>query len=210
MRRARGRVLAADQTSRVDLPPFDKSAIDGYAILTGDERESYRLLGTVAAGQAGALTLSSGTTVKVMTGAPVPAGAARVVMQEQTEERDGVVSIVRRGGAVNICRMGEDVRRGDVILKAGARVEALEIANLVACGITELEVVRPVRLAIISTGNEIVGPPRRARARQDHRHQPPLARSTGRCPRARGGERRADWRRPGRDGAGDPGRRGRG
>jgi molybdopterin molybdotransferase len=159
VRDARGRVLAADQASRLDLPPFDKSAMDGYAILPDDERTSYRLLGTVAAGQAAAPALSAGTTVKVMTGAPVPAGAGRVVMQEDVEEKDGVVSIARQGGGVNICRMGEDVRRGDVIMSAGKRLDALEIANLVASGITEVEVVRPVRVAIISTGDEIVEHP---------------------------------------------------
>ena len=156
VRRARGRVVAADQASRVDLPPFDKSAMDGYAVLAGDESTSYRVLGTTAAGQAAGFTLSSGTAVKVMTGAPVPAGAGRVVMQEHAEERDGAVSFSRVGGAVNICRMGEDVRRDEVILKAGARLGPLEIANLIACGISEVEVARPVRLAIISTGNEIV------------------------------------------------------
>jgi molybdopterin molybdotransferase len=159
VRRARGHVLATDQTSRVDLPPFDKSAMDGYAILPGDEQKTYRLLGTVAAGQAGTLGLSPGSTVKVMTGAPVPAGSGRVVMQEQTEERDGVVTVHKHGGAVNICRMGEDVKRGDVVLRAGKRLGPLEIANLVACGVTQVDVVRPVRLAIISTGNEIVDGP---------------------------------------------------
>jgi molybdopterin molybdotransferase len=156
VRRARGRTLAADQSSRLDLPPFDKSAMDGYAILSGDERESYRLLGTVAAGRAAGFTLAAGTSVKVMTGAPVPQGTGRVIMQEQALERDGVVSITQHGGALNICRMGEDVRRGDVILRAGTRLEALEIANLIACGITQVEVVRPVRLALVSTGDEIV------------------------------------------------------
>lgn len=159
LRHARGRVLAMDQASRLDLPPFDKSAMDGYAILNDDERESYRLLGTVAAGQAAAFTLLAGTAVKVMTGAPVPEGTGRVVMQEQTEERDGTVEIARHDGAVNICWQGEDVRRGDVVLRAGTRLEALEIANLIACGIVEVEVVRPVRLAIISTGDEVVDHP---------------------------------------------------
>lgn len=159
VRRARSRVLGADQISRLDLPPFDKSAMDGYAIVEGDEQESYRLLGTIAAGQSPAHELRAGTTVKVMTGAPVPNGTGRVVMQEHTQERDGLVTILRRTGAVNICRRGEDVRRGDLILKRGTRLGALEIANLVACGITEAEVVRPVRLAILSTGNEIVERP---------------------------------------------------
>lgn len=159
VRRARGRVLATDQVSRVDLPPFDKSAVDGYALLAGDESPSYRLLGTVAAGQSASLSLVAGATVKVMTGAQVPSGTGRVVMQEHTEERDGAVRVVQRSSAVNLCRLGEDVKRGDRVLKAGARLEALEIANLVSCGVTEVDVVRPVRLAIISTGDELVSHP---------------------------------------------------
>jgi molybdopterin molybdotransferase len=159
VRSARGRVLAADQLSRVDLPPFDKSAVDGYALLEGDDSPSYRVLGTVAAGQAASLPLSPGATVKVMTGAQIPAGTGRVVMQEHTQERDGVMSVVQRSAAANLCRLGEDVRRGDVVLKAGARVGPLELANLVSCGVTEVLAVRPVRLAIISTGDELVGHP---------------------------------------------------
>ncbi len=157
--RARGRVVAADVTSRVDLPPFDKAAVDGYAFLPGDQHASYRLLGTVAAGQVAVHQLSAGATVKVMTGAPVPAGAVRVVMQEHTEERDGAVTVVKHDGATNICRAGEDVQRGEVILKAGTRLGALELANLVACGLTEVPVARRVRLALISTGDELVGRP---------------------------------------------------
>lgn len=159
VRRSHGRLLAADQASALDLPPFDKSAMDGYAILADDESESYRVLGTTAAGKAAEFALGIGTTVKVMTGAPVPAGSGRVVMQEHTEEIDGTVKLLKRGAAVNICRQGEDVRRGEVILGAGARLGALEVANLIACGVTEVEVVRPARLAIISTGDEIVESP---------------------------------------------------
>jgi molybdopterin molybdotransferase len=157
--RARGRVLAADQTSRLDLPPFNKSAMDGYAMLADDDRDSYRLLGTVAAGDAGGPALTSGTVVKVMTGAPVPERAGRVVMQEHTEERHGTVALTRRDGAVNICWKGEDVQVGDVIMESGTRLGALEVANLAACGVTEVEVTRPVRLALISTGDEIVEHP---------------------------------------------------
>jgi len=155
VRSAFGRTLAAQQVSRLDLPPFDKAAVDGYALLADDVRPSYRLLGTVAAGQPNRHALVPGTAVKVMTGAPVPAGAGRVVMQEHAEERDGTVTLRRSDRAANVCRAGEDVRQGDVIVRAGMRLGALEIANLVACGVSEVEVVRPVRLAIISTGDEL-------------------------------------------------------
>lgn len=155
-RGALGRHLAGDHHARLDLPPFDKSAMDGYAIPSGDERSTYRLLETVAAGQVGRRALEVGTAVKVMTGAPVPPGTGRVVMQERTEEADGIVKILEIDGPANICRQAEDVRTGDLILSGGARLGPLEIANLVSCGITDLTVHRRARAAVISTGDEIV------------------------------------------------------
>jgi len=157
--RALTRVLRTDVASRVDLPPFNKSAMDGYAILEGDEREEYRLLGTVAAGEVCTFELPPGTTVKVMTGAPVPDGAARVVMIEHTEEQGGMVKVYRHDGKTNICRQAEDVRTGDVVMRAGTTLGPLEIGNLVSCGVTEVEVTRAVRVAVISTGDEIVDDP---------------------------------------------------
>jgi molybdopterin molybdotransferase len=159
VRGAQGRVLTADQCSRLDLPPFDKSAVDGYAILAGGVRDEYKLTATVAAGQPGGAELQPGTTVKVMTGAPVPAGAGKVVMVEHAEEVDGRMRIVQESAAHNICRRAEDMAEGQEVLKAGRRLGALEIANLIGCGVTEVPVARRVRLAIISTGDEIVDDP---------------------------------------------------
>jgi len=159
VREAHGRVLAADQCSRLDLPPFDKSAVDGYAILDGDVRDEYQLTATVAAGQPGGVELLPGTTVKVMTGAPVLAGAGKVVMVEHAEEVDGRMRIIKKSAAHNICRRAEDMAEGREVLKAGRRLGALEIANLIGCGVTEVPVARRVRLAIISTGDEIVDNP---------------------------------------------------
>lgn len=166
IRSAVGRVLIADQRSRLDLPPFDKSAMDGYALLEGDERDEYMLLETVAAGHVGTQPLRPGTAVKVMTGAAVPDGTDRVIMLEHAEERAGRVRVLRqaqdgtgRGGAPNICRKGEDVRVGDLVLAAGTVLGPLEVANLIACGIVEVEVARRPRVAILSTGDEIVDSP---------------------------------------------------
>ena len=158
-RAALGRTLAADQLSRLDLPPFDKSAMDGYAVRADDERDSYRLLETVAAGQVGEAALAPGTTVRVMTGAPVPAGAGRVIMQEDTESDGATVRVRAHRAAGNICLRGEDVRVGDVVLPAGTTLTALDAANLVACGISDVEVSRLPRLAVISTGDEIADDP---------------------------------------------------
>ena len=156
-----GRVLLAEQRSRLDLPPFDKSAMDGYAIRAGDQRREYRLLAAVAAGQAPAEPLVPGSAVKVMTGAPVPQGSGLVIKREHAEELGSAVRVLRHGDEPNICRRGEDMRAGDVILPAGRVLTAADAANLVSCGIVEVSVAEPVRLAIISTGDEIVDDPAR-------------------------------------------------
>jgi molybdopterin molybdotransferase len=155
-RLAPGRVLAEGQRSRLDLPPFDKSAVDGYALPAGPEAERYTVRGTVAAGDAGPGPLAAGTAVKVMTGAPVPPGTERVVMVEDAEQTGETVLIRQRRGGANICRQAEDVRAGDLVLPAGTTLATLDVANLIACGITEVSAVRRPRLAIISTGEEIV------------------------------------------------------
>lgn len=159
VRSAVGRVLTSDQVSRLDLPPFDKSAMDGYALLADDVHDEYRLLETVAAGQTPTANLAPGCTVKVMTGAAVPSRTDRVIRIEHAEEHNGIVRIRRRENARNVCHKAEDVRRGQTILTAGTTLGVLEIANLIACGVTEVEVARRVRTVIISTGDELVDSP---------------------------------------------------
>ena len=157
---AAGRVLVEDQFSRLDLPAFDKSAMDGYALLKGDERESYRLLETVAAGNLPTRKLEPGATTRVMTGAPVPEGTGRVVMQEYTSESDGVVHVQDTADrSPNICWKGEDLRAGDRVLRAPVLLGPLHLANLIGCGITEVEVARRLRAAVLCTGDEIVDAP---------------------------------------------------
>jgi molybdopterin molybdotransferase len=156
---ALGRVLAVDQTSRVDLPPFDKSAMDGYAIPPGDVLGTYCVLETVAAGSVPQSKLIPGTAIKVMTGAPVPPGVARVVKVEDTSESDGMVTIHGHDRSCNIARCAEDVRSGDVVLRAPVSLGAEEIATLAACAVTEVEVFQRPRVAIVSTGDEIVSHP---------------------------------------------------
>lgn len=161
VRNAAGRVLAADQFSRVDLPPFDKAAMDGYAVLPGDSHDRYRLDGVRPAGatQGGDDTLAPGTTVKVMTGAPVPTGAERVIKLEEAVEENGYVRFENPSPAINICWRAEDIAVGDTIVELGRRIGALEIANLIGGGITDVDVAGRVRIAVISTGDEIVDTP---------------------------------------------------
>jgi molybdopterin molybdotransferase len=159
VRKALCRTVVEDQIACLDLPPFDKSAMDGYAVGARDERDEYRVLETIAAGDIPSKNLIAGTAAKVMTGAAVPDGTAKVIMVEETREEDGKIHVLSHSKTANICYKGEDIRRGDVVLRAPAVLGPLEIANLIAVGITEVKVTKPIRIAILATGNEIVDSP---------------------------------------------------
>ncbi len=156
VRHAGGRILASDEKSQLDLPPFDNAAVDGYAVRADDEHAAYILADTTTAGEREGAALAPGHVVKVMTGAPIPRGTARVVMVEHAFEQDGRVQFRDAPAATNIRRRGENVAQGKTILPAGSRLGPLEMACLIGCGVSEVEVTRRVRLAIISTGHEIV------------------------------------------------------
>ena len=159
VQQATGRVVVEDQFSTLDIPPFDKSAMDGYAVTADEEFSEYRVLETVAAGNVPTKKLEPGTATKIMTGAPVPKGTAKVIMIEKTSEVDGRMKIEAPETSVNICRKGEDIRCGDKILSAGTVLGPLEVANLISVGVTHVKVARSVRVAIFSTGDEIVDDP---------------------------------------------------
>jgi molybdopterin molybdotransferase len=113
----------------------------------------------VQAGEAAGAPLQRGTTVKVMTGSPVPEGTARVAMVEHAEEQDGRVRITQASDSLNICRRGEDLEPGELVIDTGRLISPLDLGNLAAAGITEVEVSRHVRIAVLSTGNEIADDP---------------------------------------------------
>ncbi len=160
VRAALGRTVRAAAHARLALPPFDKSAVDGYALPDdGDEGAEYRLRETLHAGESTPQPLRPGTTVKVMTGAPVPSGTERVVMVEHASEVDGFVRLNRSAGAPNVCRRGEDLEPGQLVAETGQTISPLVLGNLVAAGITDVEVSCPVRIAILSTGDEIADDP---------------------------------------------------
>lgn len=154
LEQACGRVLAEPATARLDLPPCDNSAMDGYA-LCGESGE-YWLLGKSLAGHPFDGTLKSGECVRITTGAPLPAGADRVVMQEQAELREDRLSLntVAKAGD-HIRRRGEDVRAGQVLADSGRPLKVPDIALLAAAGIAELTVLRRVRAALLSVGDEL-------------------------------------------------------
>jgi molybdopterin molybdotransferase len=155
---ALGRVLAADAAARINLPPFDKSAMDGFAVPDDEPASSYVLDGVTPAGELRAEPLRTGHCQKVMTGAPVPPGTARVVMVEDTRTEGSVVHMEPRGGKTNICIEGEDVRRGDLLYARGATIDPLAMANLAAAGAGEVEVSKRPRVGVVSTGDELLEP----------------------------------------------------
>ncbi|MCK4548625.1 MAG: molybdopterin molybdotransferase MoeA [Candidatus Krumholzibacteria bacterium] len=155
---AAGRVLAADIVSDIDMPPFDKSAMDGFACRSADLDCPLRIVETVAAGSMPEKEINEGECARIMTGAAVPRGADIVVMVEDTEEADGTVRISRQSGRSNICFLGEDVRTGDRVLEKGSLIRPAEIAVLAATnGVTAPVAVRPV-LGIAVTGDELAEP----------------------------------------------------
>jgi molybdopterin molybdotransferase len=163
LREALGRVLAADIVAPVNLPPFDNSAVDGYAV-RGEDIDSAReqrltIVDRIAAGHAATHAVKSGEAVRIFTGAPMPAGADTVFMQEDCRI-DGADVIVPPGlsRGANRRLAGEDIRAGAVALRAGRRLSAQDVALAAALGLTVVEVKRRVRIALFSTGDEIAEP----------------------------------------------------
>lgn len=159
----RGRVLAQDVTAPVSLPPFDNSAVDGFAVrhadLNADGDTRLKVVERLTAGLSAARPLSPGTAVRIFTGAPMPKDADTVFMQEDTHVEDDVVTLpagLERGA--NRRLTGEDVQAGSVILKAGSLLSAPHIALAAAVGLTRLTVRRRLRVALFSTGDEIAEP----------------------------------------------------
>jgi molybdopterin molybdotransferase len=174
LREARARVTAGDVMAPVDLPPFDNSAVDGYAVrhadlaAKGDTRLA--VAGRLAAGATARLSLTPGQAIRIFTGAAMPAGADTVFMQEDVRlEGDHVIVPAGLKLGANRRLAGEDVPIGHVVLPAGTVLEAQHIALLAALGITEIEVRRRLRVAVFSTGDEVVEPgtPRGAAAIYD-------------------------------------------
>jgi len=160
---ARGRVLARDILSPLDLPPFDNSAVDGYAVrhadLAAKSETRLKIAGRLQAGASASKSLNAGEAIRIFTGAPMPAGADTVFMQEDVRaEGDSVTVPAGLKIGANRRLAGEDARKGTVLLPAGRRLAAQDIALAAAVGLTRLSVRRRVRVALFSTGDEIVEP----------------------------------------------------
>lgn len=153
---ALGRVLAEDQFSGVELPPFDKALRDGFAVPANGKRDEYRIVETIPAGKIPSRPLGPGEAARIMTGAAVPEGAAGIIKVEDTETSGETVRILQHSGPPNISPKAEDVREGDRIMVKGTLIQSHHVATLVSCGIREIPVARRLRVCILCTGSEIV------------------------------------------------------
>ena len=158
-----GRVVARDVISPIALPPFDNSAVDGYAVrhadIAGAGETRLDVAGRLQAGARAAPVLGKGQAVRIFTGAPMPAGADTVYMQEDVRtEGDAVVVPGGLKPGANRRLAGEDLKQGAVALPAGRRLGPQDLALAAAIGLIELEVRRRLRVAVFSTGDEIVEP----------------------------------------------------
>ena len=156
-----GRVLAADIVAPLDSPPADNSAMDGYALCLerGQEAREFAVVGKAMAGAPYTGSISPGQAIRIMTGAEVPSGADRVVMQENAECLDDrlVVARLPERGA-NIRRAGEDISRGEQVLAAGQRLGPVDIGLLATLGLSEASVWRPLSVALFASGDELRPP----------------------------------------------------
>jgi molybdopterin molybdotransferase len=167
LQHASGRVLAETATSTMDVPPFARAAMDGYAVraadTTGGSRTTPRRLQrieTVFTGQIAVHAVGPGQCIEVATGAPMPAGADAVVMVEETEiDASSTVQVFATAAiGQNIGRQGADIQHGQTVLHPGTLLNASRVGALAALGVTNVAVFAKPRVAILSTGNEIVEP----------------------------------------------------
>jgi molybdopterin molybdotransferase len=157
---ATGRVLARAQRSTMDVPPMDNSAMDGYAVRVADlaTNSSLKIGQRIMAGSVGK-PLEPGTAARIFTGAPIPAGADAIVMQEFCSVEGGHVSVSRKPGRGDWVRLtGSDVRKGGEVLPAGKRLLPQDTGLAASVGIKALPVFRKVRLGLFFTGDELVMP----------------------------------------------------
>ncbi len=165
---ALGCALAEDVAAPIDVPPFDRSNVDGFAVRSADlsaagEGSPVRLIlndEVIACGTAPARPVLSGTATQIATGGPVPRGADAVVMVEHTQPAGNRAIEIRRTVSPGqfVSYAGSDIARGEALLRAGTMIGSREIGMLAACGIAELSVARRPRVTILSTGDELVQP----------------------------------------------------
>src|SRR3989304_2361538 len=163
---AHNRVLAENVTSKLDIPPFNRSTVDGYAgkapdTFGAEEKQpvQLRVCGVVDIGELPKVNVSQGQAAEIVTGAPIPEGADSVVMVEDTEKTGGelhVFSPVTKGE--NVMKKGSDIKKGETVLKVGQALSSREIGVLAALGAACAKVYAVPRVAVLSTGGEVTEP----------------------------------------------------
>ncbi len=150
------KIIAEDIYSKIDNPPFHKSAMDGYALIAGD-LQKLKVIGKVYAGEVYSGTVTEGTAVKIMTGAPIPKGADAVIKQEDvTIDNDYIVLKRPVKKSENICKKGEDIAKGSLLIKKGKKLNYADIGILASSGIRKIKVYKKPVVAFMSTGDEVI------------------------------------------------------
>jgi molybdopterin molybdotransferase len=155
---ALNRILAEDIASPIAIPPFNKAAMDGYAINSTDTSSAYRIIEIIPAGKVPRKKIGRGECSKIMTGGIVPTGADRVVMREVTVEENGMMRMTGKDPLINICFKGEDIKPGDTVLLKGTILRPQEIAVCASVGRSKIPVFKQPCIGLIATGSELVEP----------------------------------------------------
>jgi molybdopterin molybdotransferase len=156
---ALGRALAEDVVAAGNVPPFDSSAMDGFAVVAGESGRTLEIVGESRAGTPSPVTVGPSTAVRISTGAAVPAGATAVAPVEETSEQDGVVVMRAEAPAGdNVRPAGDDMAAGELVLRAGTELGAPAIGLAAGAGRAEVRCARRPRVAVLVTGDELVDP----------------------------------------------------
>jgi molybdopterin molybdotransferase len=161
-----GRVLRENICALEDLPAFDRSAMDGYAIAIDDNSEKFRIAGEIQPGEIPKFKINRGECARIFTGAQIPEGATQVLMQENVRVENEFIIPAQRSRVTHIRRRGEDARKGDLLLESGKRLGVGELALLASLGITQPKISPLIRAAHFATGNELVAPSQTPQSRQ--------------------------------------------
>ncbi len=154
-----GRVLAEDVVSDIDMPPYNKAAMDGYACRLSDIDKTLTVVEEIPAGAEPSKTIDTGYCSKIMTGAMIPDGADCVVMKEDTELlSETTIKVLKDKNKANICLKGEDVKLNDTLIESGVLIKPRHIAILASAGYSRVKVYKEPTVGVLSTGNELVEP----------------------------------------------------
>ncbi|MEW5815779.1 MAG: gephyrin-like molybdotransferase Glp [Spirochaetota bacterium] len=152
-----GMVLGEKVLAAIESPPFDKAAMDGWAVSSSDTGISFKIIETVAAGDVPNKTIHPGECARIMTGAMMPKGSDKVIRVEYTQEQNGLVTILQTEPDLNVIKKGENLRPGDCVLKPKV-IKPQDIGILASLGLKKIRVVKPPLTGVITTGSELKNP----------------------------------------------------